>query len=492
MRLAKTPRLVTGALAGLAVLSGIVPLARAFFLEEVSYNEGWNVYNAQTVANGGLLYPVRHGWTTVNYPMLSFWLMAQCHRVTHDYLFTARVVSILSLLAVAVMTALVVRASSGSRWAAGVAGLFCWTVFCATAPLYVGVDDPQMLGQAVLMLGLLVYVRGHRSVGRMAVAAFVFAAGLFVKHNQVDLPLAVFADLLFVSVPLALWFGACLVGFAGVGVLLCVRYGGPFFFAQLVAPRGYSWAKAGLQLVDVVGPLTVVFAAAAYTAWRGRRNPRRRVLSLLLVLSVALGGYFSGGRGVSANALFTVLLAISMLVALFLDEIREGGGPVWLGRLAPYAPLLCLCSLLIPLGRSGDWNPVGRFREARVAQRRFAEDVAVLRSLPGNALCESLLECYEAGKPFLYDPFNATRLIQAGELNQDDLLFELREGEIGAVQTNGALAHANSLQNERFAAGIEDAVKTYYVPVHVRAPDPALDWGPAHESVIYAPRAAER
>ena len=58
---------------GFALLTAIVPFARAFYRVEVNYNEGWDVYNAAVVAAHGQLYPARSGWTSVNYPML--WLV---------------------------------------------------------------------------------------------------------------------------------------------------------------------------------------------------------------------------------------------------------------------------------------------------------------------------------------------------------------------------------------------------------------------------------
>ena len=90
-------RRIPGLCACFALATAIVPFARAFFRVEVNYNEGWNIYNASTVANHQLLYPVKYAWTTVNYPMLSFFIFAQLHRLTHDYLFTARAVSLASL-----------------------------------------------------------------------------------------------------------------------------------------------------------------------------------------------------------------------------------------------------------------------------------------------------------------------------------------------------------------------------------------------------------
>lgn len=63
--------LLSGAVCvAIALYSAVFPVYRAFFLVEISYNEGWNAYNAWTVAHHLPLYGSPAGWTTVNYPEL--------------------------------------------------------------------------------------------------------------------------------------------------------------------------------------------------------------------------------------------------------------------------------------------------------------------------------------------------------------------------------------------------------------------------------------
>jgi hypothetical protein len=52
------------------------PFSRAFLKTQITYNEGWNAYNAMKVAEHQPLYPSAYGWTSVNYPALSFHLIA--------------------------------------------------------------------------------------------------------------------------------------------------------------------------------------------------------------------------------------------------------------------------------------------------------------------------------------------------------------------------------------------------------------------------------
>ena len=54
---------------------------------------------------------------------------------------------------------------------------------------YVGMDDPQLLGHAIAMGGLLLVLREPRTPRLMAVAArYCSRLAFFVKHNLIALP----------------------------------------------------------------------------------------------------------------------------------------------------------------------------------------------------------------------------------------------------------------------------------------------------------------
>ena len=49
-------------------------------------------------------------------------------------------------------------------------------------------------------------------------------------------------------------------------------------------------------------------------------------------------------------------------------------------------------------------------------------------------MCESLLLCYEAGKPFEYEPFSVRDQLKTGRLHEEDVLQLLRTHHFQAVQ----------------------------------------------------------
>jgi len=460
-------------------MTAIVPFARAFFLFELNYNEGWNIYNASAVTNHQLLYPVAYGWTTVNYPALSFFVLAGLHRLTHEYLFTARVLSLLSLAGCSALVAAIVRRLTGAWRASVLAGAFCFALFCADADGYVGMDDPQMFAQIFFLAGLLVYVWNRRSFTAIGCVALLFVIGGCIKHNLIDFPLAVLIDLCFASRLRAAWFSLCGIFFAAIAVVLNVHYGGPYFSSQLLGPREYEVGKSFEMLMVVLGPVLLPLGVAAYMAVQVWRDAGMRVAAVLLATTLTVGWYFSGGHGVAINGLFSSLLAIAILVGLFFAGIASSERG-WRGmKLATWGPVVLFAWLTIPMVISGNVNPFGRLREVALAQRRFQGQVAELQHLPGPALCESLLRCYFAGKPYRYDPFNATRLVRFGRLDAGDLVQGIREGQYGAIQLDGQIADETDL--ERFDPAVLAAIQQYYV---VTSQD--------EDVAIYVPKRSER
>lgn len=481
-----------------ASLIAFFPIARAFFRVELNYNEGWNIYNTITVVNHHPLYPERYGWTTVNYPMLWFAMLAQLHRVTREYLFTARALSFVGLAGTCVLTGAIVRALGVSRRVALLTGFYCLALFASDANSYICVDDPQIFAQSVFLAGLLLYLWRRHDLLALSGAALLFVVGGSIKHNPVDIPLAVLIDLAIASPRRALWFALNGLGLAAVSVALNIHFGGPYFIAQLLAPRSWSLWKAIALPFNVLGPVLLPFLAAAYMAFVLRKDKRLRIASILLLTSFFLGSYFAGSRGVSVNALFTTLIATAVLNGMLWERLsgrrstEQANGPdrqirqrLGAPRHAEWLPALEFAWLLIPwllvsaISYGFDpnhWNPLRRLQQTTLSEKRFDAEVALLRSRPGPDLCESLLRCYFAGKPYLFDPFNATRLLEFHKLDSGSVLAGLRDGRFAAIEFDNTDPKAHQ---ERFDPAIAGAIDANYAPLLTD-----------QEVVVYIPKTA--
>jgi hypothetical protein len=160
------------------------------------------------------------------------------------------------------------------------------------------------------------------------------------------------------------------------------------------------------------------------------------VIGLLFVVSLCLGLVLRSGVGYHINAYFSNTVAMAVLLGIFFDKARELAQPSSARELLCKAgiPLVLFLWLLIPMQCSEILGPRQNWREVQEARARFTAQVDFLRAQPGPALCESLLRCYEAGKPYIYDPFNSTSLIHAGRLDANIIVERIRKQEYGAIQ----------------------------------------------------------
>ena len=369
------------------------------------------------------------------YPALSFHLSAALQKITGDYLFTARFLSIASLCLCGALVGLIVFQTGRSRYAAWLSGLFLVALFCADARTYVGMDDPQMLAQVFYLAGLYVYVKGNRKGWSLELAALLFVLGGNVKHNLIEFPLAVLLDLLFTAPRKALRFAIVGLLLVAASVLLTIWIDGPAFISNLLAPRAYSHYRAHYVPGLVLKPILLSVAAALFMALRSWRNPSQRVLALLLLVALPIDIAFCGGNGVWINAMFGSLMAIVLLLGIFWAEFPTLPlGPLKALPIAAVCAIFFL-SLAIPMKGDIGWG-LGSIRRAmqssRAAEDRYAAEVQFLRQQPGPALCISPLRCYSAGKPYLYDGFNAPRWIALGKLDANVMVQHLQNHDYSA------------------------------------------------------------
>jgi hypothetical protein len=383
-----------------------------------------------------------------------------------------------------------------SRQAAVLAGFFCLSLFATDADSFFGADDPQMFAQVFFLGGLLLYVWRRSSMIALAGAALLFVIGGSFKPNAIDIPLAVLIDLTLLAPRRALWFVTSGAGLAAISVGLNIHFGGPYFLAEEMMPRSWTLVKALHGMLNMLGPVLFPLLAAMYMAFLLRKERHLRIASLLLVTSVLVGSFFSGGAGVSINAFFSVLLAVAILCGLLWDRIWSSNGihreparnaemslldrvghRVWAP--AVFFAWLLIPWLLVPAISSGfdrnQWDPVRRLIGTAAEEKRFEFEVGTLRSLPGPAICESLMRCYYAGKPYVIDPFNATRLIQFGKITPEPIIEELRRHTYGAVQLDNAIQQEDG--GDRFDPAIVAAIKENYVPALIN-----------QDGEIYVPR----
>lgn len=365
-------------------------------------DEGWNAYRTEAAMTGGTLYP--GGFVFNNYPPLSFYAVGL---LPGDPIFAGRIVALLSLLAAAACIFASAR-RLGAKSEAAVFGALWFVAGLLVFTDYVAMDDPQLLGHAVAMGGLLLLLRGN-VVG----AALAMTTALFVKHNLVALPLAASLWLMLEDRRSALRFLVTAVTAGVVGLALFWLCFGKGLWSELNSPRLYSFAMVESGVASWLawgGPALIATGAVLFVS-------RERFVPAYALVAVLLGAFFAGGAGVDMNAWFDAAIAVSLGAALALTRLPSR---MW------HAPALA-AALLAPfvLGFDSD-----RFETPEPADG----DIAFLQAREGSAICEMPSLCYWARKPEEVDVFNLGQAFATGAQSDEALVRAIKARRYAVLQ----------------------------------------------------------
>jgi hypothetical protein len=462
------PRLfwpVALSLAGLlAIVLLLTPLASMFAHGSTNYNEGWNAYHQEETVQSKPLYGGPPGLVCNNYPLISFHLIGLASRLTGDVNQTGRWVALLSFALVAMLCGVIVRRFTGSAPLAAYTALSVVIWLAVYMPNRIGMNDPQLLGTVFGLLGLYVYIREPEKLRWLCVSAVLFTLSVFTKHNLLAFPAAVGLHLLLRGK----WKGLLVWGSVAAGgsalLLALTRWmDGPYFVAQMLAPRPRTTGVWELTIYLTLFQLPI--ALAVVWSLRNMGRSLSHIMVLALIAAHAVAAVFAGGYGVGKNIFFDCVFGLVVVGALVFAE---------------YAPLLAgvkyrgflLAALLVapafgiviatPLALKGDWDIL---RGLPNRGRDFDVALKLLQSRPGPALCEDLLLCFEAGKPFTYDAHFTFGLVKAGRVKEEELVALVENARFRTVQL--FLFGDKNLtpgKQPRFTARFVEALKQHYRP----------------------------
>jgi hypothetical protein len=424
----------------IAIWSFAWPVYRAFLNVEIENNEGWNAYFADAAMGKMSLYPSADKLITNNYPPLSFYIVGVVGRFTGDPVLAGRLLSLVAVIAIATAIASSVRWLGGSGVAATISAAFFVATMSRFFMPYVGMNEPQLLGEAIMAFGFLWFLVARSNDRGYIGPILVMALAGFVKHNIIAMPLTAF-----------MWLSLnrrreavkcfCIAMIAIIaGIAICYVLFGRNFFLNLLCPRHYSikrwlWAFVDLEWVSV-GLL-----ACAYNGWARRNNVGVQLCSWLI--SIALGSYFlqKGGAGVDINAQFDLVIAVAIGLGLAFTQISLW--PIARRFGSQQARAILLVALCVRLLASKQLEPVrlifdSSFRkEIAMREQAMTDSVEHVRRIPGDVTCgRDMLVDYRAGKPFAVDVFNANQRILAGALPKDAIAARVAAGTLTIVDVD--------------------------------------------------------
>lgn len=389
--------------AGLLFLACMPALLRTLFSVPMcasqDYNEGWNALHVDSLSLGLPLYRPLGDPYHNNYPPLAFhpteWLLP----LVSDPMLAGRVLGLAAFAACCALCGALVRAWGGSRALAAACAMFTLAVFLAHSH-YVGINDPQMLGHALALAGLVCIARPGRTTLAVCLGAALLAASGFVKHNLVVLPLT-----------LAIWLWLHdrrrMLAYAGCGLLVAALLWALFgwlhgwdFMRHLFAPRDYEWNAmwhGNLVWLAKGAPLLVPLAVAA---WRQPRDPALSLAALWAGIGVLTGGYFIGGWGVDQNVFFDAYFAGAFGTAMVWRQLQSMPGDA--GSTRRFQAALAACALAPLLVSAGLRANAGWLRSDYWVHPRLSESVAeVARSRAvvrtrEQGDCGRPVQCYQS------------------------------------------------------------------------------------------------
>ena len=403
--------LASGCLLGLVHVVSVVGLQIPF-----DPNEGWNAYFTQMAMTTGSPYPRDGGLLVNNYPPLSFYAIAGLTRIVGDAIIAGRIVSLLALCVVA-------YGIGKAAWRMGCTkqqAMFAALLFVACLLLnsdYVGMDDPQLLGHAIAIGGLIVALQEPRTPRSMVIAALMFTIAFFVKHNLILMPLSLTAWLVPADRRHALTFIASGAIFLLMGLGIFEQTFGSSLFHQVASARIYTFENVRFAIHNWLPSAVLPICGALFLCRVGRRD-RFAILACIYTAVATVGGLlFSGGCGIDANAMFDADIALALCAGLLLNHLES---EPW----GPLVAILYVTPLVILIGDvDGDWRSADYWLHPMAEERHVASsDIALLHSNHDPALCEMLSLCYWAGKTPQVDVFNLDQRFRTGAQTNRDLL----------------------------------------------------------------------
>jgi hypothetical protein len=404
-------------LALLAIYFLVWPVWRVPFPLEIAQNEGWNAYHADAAVGGGALYPSPDTLIVNNYPPLSFYALGWLGRIFGDALYVGRVLSLLATLGLGALIARVVLQLGGGRASAAIAGLWFVATMARCYSRFVGMNDPQLAGQ-LIMVAALSWFLARDKVGKSAdppILLMVLAG--FWKHNIVAVPLTVLAWLWLRDGRRALRPTLIGIGVALLGLALCIAVYGDVFLANLLTPRPYRLMRAigGLGRAQWILPALAIWAI---WAWSERTTFAARFTGLYV--GIAFASYLAQwtGEDILDNAQFDLVIATAIGLGIALDRAGATAFAQRFGVAAARATVvLILVVRLVATLRIEPFlilfDPAYRAAFSANAQVARAE-AARVAAIRGPVACDYKVICRMAGKPFVYDDFRADMLIMTG------------------------------------------------------------------------------
>jgi hypothetical protein len=266
--------------------------------------------------------------------------------------------------------------------------------------------------------------------------------GGFTKHLLIPLPVAV---TLWIAIyrrgSLVTWLACFAVGVPLGFWLISSAY--PSFVDELLSPRAYSLHRTVSATVHaclrflplmLIGAIPLVSAMRA--SGRSAISPRTSLVLMYAALSLIVGAIAAGGEGVTRNAFFDLLIALTLFATFGLEWMVEHGRETRILGLSAASAVIAFLGVGT-LAHAAVTAPetVRGLRDLNALEQDTRTTVEMIQRLgKGHAACETLALCYWARGPFTVDFFNYGRKLRTGAASVKSCEAALQRGEFPVLQ----------------------------------------------------------
>jgi hypothetical protein len=285
--------------------------------------------------------------------------------------------------------------------------------------------------------GFAVFTASPERTRNIAIASFLMVCAGFVKHTIFAMPLAATVWLIGTNRrALAHWVAFSLV-FVALGFSASAFAFGSVFFEQLMYRRPMSLYYVIMLLGWFQG--FIIPAALWFVFWfRAPPDPRFRLVSYLLIAACIEFVILRSGDLVSINSLFDCVIAASIAAGLMLSRAEESRLFARYGVGATTALIvgvLCLKLILLPQNELMTFvahpDVLDDLRSRDAASR---QDIALMRTYEGPAICENLSLCYWSGHQSAYDSTASSAAFRLGDRDINVLREQIFGGQFRLIQ----------------------------------------------------------
>jgi len=412
-------------------------IQRIGYVTSNGYSEGWNFVHISRILDGKPLYVPLTGFplTPVNYPPLSFMINGALSYFTGEILLTGRLVSLISLLIVSYLIFRIIEILTSKKTGALLGALIWLALMVRIAEDYVGVYDPQMLGHVFSLGALYLYYKwiDKLTLQRTCVMALLCCLAVFIKYNLIAVPITL-AITLFFSHRRDFWtFSFAGIIISSLAVFGCWVYGGEHFFSnflELDRAVSNSQMREGIRKLLFTHFVWILFLPFVMLLLKFKCQQRYMSVLIYFSFSFLLGSYFIRGIGVDRNIWFDFFIAVAIVYGLFAAESTIP--KVFWSRVLTYG-IIASGLLILSVNFRTDLKRVLNYDGLKQQEAAYHRDVELLQSISGPALFEEPLLGFEAGKEFMFDPFNGSQMIVSRRVPETVLTDRIREKYFGAI-----------------------------------------------------------